>query len=530
MFDLLIDSPPAATPSARRPKGFVVAVLAILVLALVVRAIALDSGLPYSSYIDEGHFLHPTAHMIAKDTFKGGSYQHPYEHPSLLYDVTAGGAEVYRLLGGTGIKSGAQVTDQSPYYDIIEPSSLILIGRLVVLMFSLGIVLVTILLAERLIGRRGALMAGALVAVLPAMVSRGAIVIVDTPAAFFVVLTLLLLSRLETSRRRTLVATLAGASAGLAFTAKYTSAAGIVAVAVVIALQAGWSWPAKGRAAVGALVGAAVAAVVTMPDLVFGFSQVVADVRYEANAYTRYDVGHYWDQLPGHLEVGWLVIGLSVVGLVSLLRRPSTRIITVGWIAFLVPFVGYLAAQPYQPVRNLLPAVPFLVIAASEGILELVRLVDRIHPLSRSTRTVAGFAITALVAMVLLVTGVRPYLDDHAGVVDTRTQALDWLVDHVQPGQRVLVAEELAMMPDELGRIRGRVVVARATGSSTVRPADYDYVVTSAFRPTAYFSQATPAWVPPGGVTPLARFGLGSILNVPGSWHGNNELIEIYRR
>jgi Dolichyl-phosphate-mannose-protein mannosyltransferase len=518
------------TTRDRRPRGFVAAVVAILLLALVVRAVALDSGLPYSSYIDEGHFLHPTAHMIANDTFKGGSYQHPYEHPSLLYDATAGGAEVYRVLGGTGIKTGAQVTDRSPYYDIIEPSSLILIGRLVVLMFSLGIVLVTILLAERLIGRRGALMAGALVAVLPAMVSRGAIVIVDTPAAFFVVLTLLLLSRLDTTRRRTLMATMAGASAGLAFTSKYTSAAIIIAVAVVIALQPGWSWVAKGRAAVGALVGAVVAAVVTMPDLVFGFSQVLADVRYEANAYTRYDVGHYWEQLPGHLEVGWLVIGLAVVGLVSLLRRPSTRIITLGWIAFLVPFVGYLAAQPYQPVRNLLPGLSFLVIAASEGILVLVRGASRVHPLSRSTRTIVAFAITVAVMLILLGTGVRPYLDANAGVVDTRTQALDWLVDHVQPGQRVLVAEELAMLPDQLERIRGRVVVAPATGSSTANPTDYDFVVTSAFRPTAYFSQATPAWVPPDGAPPLVRFGTGSILDVPGSWHGNHEPIQIYRR
>ena len=44
------------------------------------------AGLPYSSYIDEGHYLHPTAHMIAAATpTTVATYQNPYEHPSLPY-------------------------------------------------------------------------------------------------------------------------------------------------------------------------------------------------------------------------------------------------------------------------------------------------------------------------------------------------------------------------------------------------------------------------------------------------------------
>ena len=101
----VVDAPdPAPARRARRPRAFGLAVVVILLVALGVRLIAIGSGLPYSSYIDEGHFLHPTAHMIANDTFKGGHYQHPYEHPSLLYDATAVGAETYRLLGGHEIK------------------------------------------------------------------------------------------------------------------------------------------------------------------------------------------------------------------------------------------------------------------------------------------------------------------------------------------------------------------------------------------------------------------------------------------
>jgi hypothetical protein len=519
----------ATAPPERRSRVYVAGILAVLVVALIVRVIAIGSGLPYSSYIDEGHFLHPTAHMIANDTFKGGSYQHPYEHPSLLYDATAAGAEVYRLVGGSGVKSGAELTDRTAYYDLIEPPALILIGRLVVLAFSLGTVLVTILLAARLVGRRGALMAGAMAAMLPAFVSRSAIVIVDTPATFFVVLTLLFLSHLLTTRRPTLVAALAGASTGLAFTSKYTSAAVIVAVAVVVAFAPDRSLRTKIGAGVAALGAAGVAAVASMPDLVLASHQVIADIRYESRAYQLYDVGHYWDQLPGHLEVGWLVIGLGLVGTVSLLRRSSSRLLTIAWLAFLVPFVGYLASQPYQPVRNLLPGLPYLVIAAAAGILELVGLVDRVRPLGGTGRAVASFALTGVVVVVLLVSGVMPYLKDNAGIVDNRTKALDWLVDHARPGQRVLIAEELAFLPDQLGRIHAHVVVAPATTGPKIDPSGYDYVVTSAFRPTAYFSKATPAWVPAGGAAPVTSFGSGSVLSIPSSWHGNHELIQIYR-
>ncbi len=159
--------------------------IGLLVVATALRVSGLGAGLPYSSYIDEGHYLHPTAHMIAEDTYHGGDYQNPYEHPSLPYDAIALSAELYRLTGDTGIKEGAIATDQTPYYDLMQPSELILIGRLVILAFSVGTVLLTVLLGTRLIGRRAGLIAGTLVAFLPVLVAKSTVVTADAVVTFF---------------------------------------------------------------------------------------------------------------------------------------------------------------------------------------------------------------------------------------------------------------------------------------------------------------------------------------------------------
>ncbi len=278
--------PGAAIGSRSRSStpAYAASVAALLLLATILRITGLGAGLPYSSYIDEGHYLHPTAHMLANDTFEGGSYQNPYEHPSLPYDAIASAATLYRLTGGTDIKSGAVATDQSPYYDLVQPSELILIGRLVILAFSLGTVLLTVLLGARLLGRRGGLIAGSIVAFLPVLVTRSAVVTADPVVTFFTTLTLLLACSLvpglapargNAARPRSsmLWAGLAGASAGLAFTAKYPAGAVILVVFTVIALRRDLSPTERAWHEAVALFSAILAAAVSMPALVFDASR-----------------------------------------------------------------------------------------------------------------------------------------------------------------------------------------------------------------------------------------------------------------
>ena len=511
---------------------FVALVVTLLVVATLLRVSGLGAGLPYSSYIDEGHYLHPTAHMIANDTFEGGSYQNPYEHPSLPYDAIALAAEVYRLTGDTGIKAGAVATDETSYYDLIQPSELILIGRLVILAFSVGAVLLTVLLATRMIGRRGGLLAGSVVAFLPVLVTRSAVVTADPVVTFFVTATLLLTSYLvrEGARARPslLWAGLAGAGAGMAFTSKYPAGAVILAVFTVIALRRDLSPAVRAWHQAVALISAIIAATVTMPALVFDTSQVIADVKYEANAYSTYIDGHYWSWMTNGAQIGWLFSILAVGGLVLLVRARPSRILSIAWLVFAVPYVGYLVAQTFQPVRNLMPLLPFLAVAVAAAILELVRLISRVWPLDRRGRAAGSVALTAVVVITMFFGGVTSHLRTSSDLVDSRTEAVDWLEREVSPGQTVLVVEELAILPAELARIPGTVTVSRAYEAED--PPDlaaFDFVVSGAFRPGPY-APGTPVWVP-AGATSAATFGTSGTVPNPNTWRSSDEIVTIYR-
>ena len=435
------------------------------------RAPGLKAGLPYSSYIDEGHYLHPTAHMIANDTYHGGEYQNPYEHPSLPYDAIALSAELYRLTGDTQIKAGAVATERVA---VLRPDGsrqeLILIGRLVILAFSVGTVLLTVLLGTRLIGRRGGLIAGTLVAFLPVLVSRSAVVTADPVVTFFTTASLLaacILAQAAASSRRLLAwAAAAGALAGMAFTSKYPAGAIILAALAVIALRRELAVAARVRLAAAAVVAEVVAAIVTMPALVLNTSQVIRDVKYEASVYNRYVDGRYWSWLTDPAQIGWLFTAVAIVGVVLLVRKRGASSTTIGWLVFAVPFATYLVAQQFQPVRNLMPLLPFLAVAAATTITDGARALGRVVPLDRRGRAAISAAATAVLVVALFLGGVRPYLAS-TDIVDSRTEAVDWLEQHVGPDDQVLVVEELAILPDDLARIGGQVTVV----SGRSRPA-----------------------------------------------------------
>ena len=109
------------------------------------------------------------------------------------------------------------------YYDVAEPAALLMVARLATLVFALGIIVLAGLLARRSAGQAAGYYAAFLAAVLPALVIRSSIVIVDTYATFFVLLALWCVSYAIDAKHRGWFAVLAGVACGLAFTSKYLS-------------------------------------------------------------------------------------------------------------------------------------------------------------------------------------------------------------------------------------------------------------------------------------------------------------------
>src|SRR4051794_32887069 len=227
---------PGDRPEPSRRRAYLVAVLLVVVVAGILRALALPSALPYTSYIDEGYVLRPAAHMVAERSWD----PHWYGYPSLLIELTAAGTAAYDVVGD--VRTSAREVDATDDYNAVAPVALIVTARLLVWAAGVGTVIVTILLATRLLGRRGGLVAGAIVAVVPALVSRSAITIVDTPATFFVMASMLAAATIGRARRPMVAAAAAGALAGLAATSKYPSAAVIVVALVMIAATTSFSW------------------------------------------------------------------------------------------------------------------------------------------------------------------------------------------------------------------------------------------------------------------------------------------------
>jgi hypothetical protein len=519
----------AKTSATTRRRVYASGVIAIVGLAALVRMIPLWSALPYTSYIDENHVLHPAAHMVANDTWDPGVAPHTYAYPSFLAESTAATAQVVGWVTGTHIRAGARQTERLDSYDVVEPSELIWSGRFVVALLSVGTVIMTMLLARRLLGRRAALMAGLIASVLPALVSRAPIVIVDTPATFFVMATVVLAAHVDAAERgrRWLYAVLSGVAVGLAVASKYPSGAVILVTLAALALDRERSALDRvGRAGV-AVVTAALTTLAAMPAFLVHRTEVIRDIQAEADLYRTKAAGvGYLGQLVTPGEAGWWLTLLAIPGVVLLVWWTRSRRLTIAWLAFAVPFSAYLASQTYQPLRNVLPMLPFAAVAASATFVGIGRLARQRGRVSRPV--VASGTMTAAVALALILffMGTLPFVRRQSSIVDTRTEAAAYVRTLAALENHILVARELEFAPTDLQGLARHVTVAPATGPRAARvdPRRFDFVVTGRFlKPSSIWSPALRA-------RPIVSFGSRpqTAQTVKG-WSGPDQIIVVYR-
>ncbi len=253
-----------------------------------------------------------------------------------------------------------------------------------------------------------------LVAVLPIFVTRGSIVITDTPAAFFTTAALYCVTRVTSARaKRDLITwvTLGGVASGLAFTSKYTVGFLLLSVFVVVALRRDRSIAqrlALGAAASGAFL---VSALITMPGLVLRTSAILDAMRIAREAYSVGATDSYLQRLSQARELGIVILLVGVAGLGVLVRSRRTRPIAIAYLVFAIPTVAVLLPSVFQPVRNLVPLIPFLVIAAATAVVNVVGFVGaRLH-LPRSVQSAGAVAIVLVLCWSPFQAGTRPYID-----------------------------------------------------------------------------------------------------------------------
>lgn len=431
--------------------------LAILIAALAVRLPALFSGLPYSSYVDEGHLLHLVVPVLAGPSWTPNSYYYPTFPVYMVAGAATAYSPIYRAVHGRPFRADLPPTPYR-YYDLMGPAELLVIARAVCLVFALGLVALVGRLAFHVAGTPAGLSAGWIAALVPALVARSAIATVNSPATFFVVAALLCAELARRGDRLRGWAVAAGACTGLAGACKYPAA--LVAVAVALAvLLAPKPWRERvlalflaGAAAIGALV-------VAMPAVLLRTRDVIAALHADSAYYAEFKFGNYWHQavtraewdLPlDHPEVGLPLLLLAGAGLVVGLRERRWAPAVVCWTVFGVAMGALLAGYTFRPFRNLLPLVPLLCV--------LVGLLHA-HVRARLTRPIVADLAAAILPVVLFAPALTDYGRSQLALEDSRHVVARWLVDHVRRHERVLVLEELVFQPAELAAIRARTPV-----------------------------------------------------------------------
>ncbi len=445
-----------------------------IALAIGLRALTLTPGLPYIGYVDEGHVLHPTAELLRSGSWDPGWYGYP---PLTFYLISSAAKGVDFL--ERAVTPGRSLVQEIPsrdevftpagrLYDIVGPTDLIVTGRFVMLFLGVGTVLVSGLLGSALFGWRTGWVAALIVACCPSFVHRGSLVMVDTPATFFVTLALYLVARFRRPdrdirdilpQRAHVLAFGAGLAAALAAASKYSAVVLVpVAVAAVLAVAPTLSRATRTVLALGAglLTGLTLGA----PTFALRSHEIVGALGMQTWLYGTYEVTpSYWRTAVQPYELGVPLLLCAIAGLWQMLRRSDQRATAWTWLAFAALLTLPLLRFAFQPFRNLLPLCPLVAVAGAHF---LVGSFERPEG-DRAAVSARWIGIVAGVAVVLSF-GVGILRFHHSLVRrDSRVEAIDWLAQRVQPGEQVLVLRDLAILPSEIRRLpaRTRVVTCK---------------------------------------------------------------------
>jgi Glycosyltransferase family 87 len=367
--------------------GPVTALVAILALAAVLRAVGIEYGLPYDN------LLNPDEHNIVVRSWRmvhgGGGDPHFFDYPTLLMYVEA------------------------PFQAWHDRPSL-LTARIVVLVLGLGSIAATWWLARRSYGNATAgAVAAAIVAVSTVHVaySREAVTDVALTLGIAVALALMVTGRIE----------LAGVAAGLATGFKYPG------VFLIVPLVAA-AWGQWRRLAVGAaLMVAAFAA--SSPFVLLDLGRAWDDFsrvqRLARDGWLGFEHDHvtpiaFVDRLWEGMGPVLLIAGAGLV--VALIRRTRADLVLASFV--LVYYLDLLTIRAHFD-RYTLPLLPPLAVLASRfRALAPVTLLLLVVPLTWSIRDTKKLTRT-----------------------DTRIVAARWVEDHVARGTPAAVDPSTPAFP-----------------------------------------------------------------------------------
>ena len=409
----------------------ILALIAILFVAAVLRCYSVGFGLPALNDPDELTFELGAVRLLSKHTLNPGWFGHPAT--TTIYLLAILDAGVFGLGWLVGWFGSPQAFADAIYAD---PSWVILPGRVAMVMFALATIVLTWRLAHNLCGPWVALAAAALLAMNPVHITWSQIIRSDMMACFFLLLCMLAALRIQRGNRwRDYV--MAALWTGAAMATKWPY--GVCALAVLGAgLMRMADHPEErgltlrrlalfGPMALGFLF-------LISPYLLLDHETALRNMRGEAQAYHLGATGgmpweNAWWYLSGPVVKGLGAMGafLALIGGARLMRnREAVAIIGFVALAFLV----VVSTQRIVWERWALALTPLLAIIAAAGLGALIACASE-----RWRKP----AFAAVLIAALLPLGWTAQADTRMRLNDTRQQASRWALANIRPGSRVLV-------------------------------------------------------------------------------------------
>lgn len=420
---------------APRTSGTRIALLLVLLVALGLRLYGVRFGLPALNDPDELVFELGAYHMVSNGTLNPGWFGHPATTTMYLLAAIDGLVFVAGWLGGVFVSPKAFA---NAIY--LDPSWVIVPGRLLVVAFAVGVVGLTARLGNKLADWRVGLAAAALVAIAPVHIQWSQVVRADIMASAFMLLAMM--SALCFARQGTMRAALAGAAwTALAVASKWPFAVVSLAFAGAAALRF-IEEPSRRaetfrRLAIYGL-SAPLMLVAISPYLLLDWRKALHDLGGEAQVAHLGATGgsplwNAWWYLshPLYASLGAVGCALLAVGVWRTVRE--REMLAIVW-SVIIPFALLFMSQHIVWDRWALPLIPLCAILASMGGLHLLDSVTERTGIRDGVLAGTGLALAVALPLVS-----ADFAQARERMTDTRQLATQWLVRHASPGSRVLV-------------------------------------------------------------------------------------------
>ena len=402
----------------------------VLALALLLRLAGSRANLPF--------LYSPGESIIVRQALAYGSGSlHPYTfiYPPLYSYFLFGLYGAYFVVGrGLGIFAGL---DEFAISYFSDPTAFYWMGRIATALMGVATIGLVYAIASKAYGRGEGLLAALFLTVSHLHVTHSHYVLTDVPMTFLVALAMWCLLR-AASKGTSTAWVLAGGAVGVATAMKYPAALMGLVVAIgtlVWRRDSGATWRNWLRSALASLGGAILGFVVAFPYALLDFSGLWTElfgIQVELNqgiAKPFAESMWFYARTLFGTGLGPLLGAVSLLGLGALLwRRRAVDILLVAFPVIYGLFLGFQGR--YQP-NWLLPALPFLCIAAAAAVVLLAERFPR-----------RGARVFLVVAAVVLVAYPAWYSAFHVKSIrqkDTRTLAKEWIEANIPPGTKMLL-------------------------------------------------------------------------------------------